>query len=106
MSEVMKYPKYNGDSKTITYTKSDNFYQINTFWSLVRDVKKPLFVKTCKSLSYDKEVNQDNMNYGKLSFGKAPLRAKDLRVRMILDDRDDARIVSQFIVAPTQTSYK
>jgi hypothetical protein len=46
------------------------------------------------------------MNYGKLSFGKAPLRAKDLRVRMILDDRDDARIVSQFIVSPTMTSFK
>ncbi|MEI6187002.1 MAG: hypothetical protein WCP46_00675 [Alphaproteobacteria bacterium] len=106
MAEVMKYPKYNADSKTITYTKSDNFYQINTFWSLVRDVKKPLFIKTCKSLSYDKEINQDNMNYGKLSFGKAPLRAKDLRVRMILDDRDDSRVVSQFIISPTITSYK
>jgi hypothetical protein len=106
LKEYMKYPTYNVDSKTITYTKSDNFYQYNTFWSLVKDKKELLFTKTCESLSLDKVVNQANMDYGKRSYRKEPLRAKDLKVRHILDNRSDIHLVSQFIVTPTQISFK
>lgn len=106
LKEYMKYPMYNVDSKTITYTKSDNFYQYNTFWSLVKDKSLPLFTSTCISLSLDKEVNQTNMDYGKRSFKKEPLRAKELRVRHCLDNRTDIHIVSQFIIASSQISYK
>lgn len=106
LKEYLKYPLYNTESKTITFTKSDNFYQYNTFWSLVRDKSVPLFVRTCESLSLDKVVNQPNMDYGKRSFKKEPLRAKDLRVRHILDNRFDAHLVSQFILTPAQISYK
>ena len=39
-----------------------------------------LYLKTsCESGSIDKVVNQDNMNYGDLSFKKSQLRAKDLK---------------------------
>jgi len=107
LSEYMKYPIYNTDSKTITYTKSDNFYQYNTFWSLVKDKRTPMFVTDCCStLSLDKLVNQPNMDYGKRSFKKEPLRAKELKVRQILDNRSDAHLTSQFIVTPAQISYK
>lgn len=106
LKDYMKYPVYNADSKTITYTKSDNFYQYNTFWSLVKNKLEPLFIRTCDSLSLDKIVNQANMDYGKRSFKKEPLRAKELKVRHILDDRDDIHLVSQFITAPSQISYK
>lgn len=106
LKEYMKYPVYNIDSKTITFTKSDNFYQYNTFWSLVKDKSIPLFVTGCESLSIDKVVNQPNMDYGKRSFKKEPLRAKDLKVRHILDDRSDAHLISQFIITPAQISYK
>lgn len=107
MSEYMKYPIYGTSSKTITYTKSDNFYQYNTFWSLVKDKTKPLFeVDCCYALSLDKIVNQSNMDYGKRSFKKEPLRAKDLKVRHILDNRFDLHLTSQFIIAPSQISYK
>lgn len=106
LKEYMKYPVYNADSKVITYTKSDNFYQYNTFWSLVKNKSIPLFTRTCESLSIDKIVNQSNMDYGKRSFKKEPLRAKDLKVRHILDNRSDAHLVSQFIVTPAQISYK
>jgi len=61
---------------------------------------------SCESLSVDKIVNQANMDYGKRSFKKEPLRAKDLRVRHILDNSSTAHIVSQFIVTPAQISYK
>lgn len=106
LSQYLAYPIYNLDSKTITYTKSDNFYQYNTFWSLIKNKTIPLFNTTCESLSIDKVVNQFNMDYGKRSFKKEPLRAKDLKVRHILDNSSDFHLVSQFIVAPAQISYK
>lgn len=106
LKEYLKYPMYNAESKTIMFTKSDNFYQYNTFWSLVKDKSVPLFVTGCDSLSIDKVVNQPNMDYGKRSFKKEPLRAKDLKVRHVLDDRSDAHLISQFIITPSQISYK
>jgi hypothetical protein len=106
LKEYLKYPVYNADSKTITFTKSDNFYQYNTFWGLVKDKSLPLFTKTCESMSIDKIVNQANMDYSKRSFKKEPLRAKDLKVRHILDSRSDVHLTSQFIITPSQISYK
>jgi len=106
LSAYLKYPIYNAESKTITFTKSDNFYQYNTFWSVIKDRQEPLFLRSCESLSIDKVVNQANMNYGTMSFRKDPLRAKDLKVRHILDNRSDAHLVSQFITTPAQISYK
>ncbi len=106
LKEYLKYPVYNADSKTITYTKSDNFYQYNTFWGLVKDKSLPLFTKSCESMSIDKIVNQANMDYSKRSFKKEPLRAKDLKVRHILDDKSNVHLTSQFIITPSQISYK
>jgi hypothetical protein len=106
LKEYLKYPIYNAESKTITFTKSDNFYQYNTFWSLVKNKSLPLFVTGCDSLSIDKVVNQPNMDYGKRSFKKEPIRAKDLKVRHVLDNRSDAHLISQFIITPSQISYK
>ena len=106
MQEYMKYPIYSNDSKTITFTKSDNFYQYNTFWSLVKNKSIPLFITSCESMSIDKMVNQANMDYSKRSFKKEPLRSKELKVRHILDDRSDIHITSQFIYTPSQISYK
>lgn len=100
------YPKYNKDSKDIIYTKSDNFYQYNTFWSVVKDKDIPLFLNTCENLSIDKEVNQSNMDYSKRTYKKATLRAKDLKIRHILDNRNDINIISQFINSPSQISHK
>jgi hypothetical protein len=106
LKEYLKYPMYNTESKTIMVTKSDNFYQYNTFWSLVKDKSVPLFVTGCDSLSIDKIVNQPNMDYGKRSFKKEPLRAKDLKVRHILDSRSDVHLISQFIIGSAMISYK
>ena len=105
LKEYLKYPIFNSDSKTITYTKADNFYNYNTFWSIIKDKSQPLFVRTCQSLSLDKEVNQINMDYGIRSFKKEPLRAKELKIRHVLDNRSDIHIVSQFLIAPAQISY-
>jgi hypothetical protein len=106
LKQYLTYPMYNEFSKTITYTKSDNFYQYNTFWGLVKNKSIPLFRVSCESLSIDKVINQANMDYGKRSFKKEPLRAKELKVRHILDDSSQAHIVSQFTIAAAQISYK
>lgn len=106
MKEYMQYPKYQTDGKIITFTKSDNFYQYNTFWSVVKDRGVRLFLTSCDNLSTDKTLNQSNMDYSQRSFKKEPLRAKDLRVRHILDNRSDVHLVSQFIVNGAMISYK
>ena len=102
----MSYPIYNTDSKTIMYAKSDGFYQYNTFWGLVKDKTVPLFLTSCESLSIDKVLNQANMDYGKRSYKKEPLRAKFLKVRHILDDKSDLHLISGFIVTPAEISFK
>lgn len=99
------YPVYNTDSKEILFTKRDNFYQINTFWSLTKNSQLPIWKKSCESLSIFKELDQSNADYGKRSYKKAPLRAKDLKIRLINDDKDDVKLVSQFLLAPTMKSY-
>ena len=101
-----QYPIFNTNSKTITYTKSDNFYQYNTFWALEKSSQIPLFNTSCQSLSIDKVVNQANMDYGPRSFKKATLRAKELKIRHILDNSSTTHLVSQFILSPSQISYK
>jgi hypothetical protein len=106
MQAYMQYPKFNAESKTITYTKSDNFYQYNTFWAAEISSQIPLFRTTCESLSIDKVVNQANMDYGPRSFKKATLRAKELKIRHILDNSNTTHLVSQFILTPAQISYK
>ena len=106
LSTYNAYPIYNIDSKTIVFTKSDSFYKYNTFWSVYVDKTAPMFNTTCESLSIDKVLNNSAMDYGTRSFKKEPLRAKGLLVRHILDDRSDIHMVSQFIVAPSQISYK
>lgn len=106
LKSYMTYPKYNEDSKTIIFTKSDNFYQFNTFWNVVKDKSVPLFTSTCESMSIDKEVNQDNMQYTGRFFKKDTIRAKDLKVRLTLDNRSDIHLVSQVVFTPSQISYK
>jgi hypothetical protein len=106
LKAYMQYPILNAESKTITYTKSDNFYQYNTFWAAEISSQIPLFRTSCESLSIDKVVNQANMDYGARSFKKATLRAKELKVRHILDNSSTTHLVSQFILTPAQISYK
>ena len=106
LQQYLTYPIYNTDSKTITYAKSDGFYQYNTFWGLVKDKNVPLFLTSCESLSIDKVLNQANMDYGKRSYKKEPIRAKFLKVRHILDDKSDLHLVSGFVVTNDEISYK
>jgi hypothetical protein len=106
LSAYMQYPIYQADSKIITYTKTDSFYQYNTFWSVLRNRAVPMFVTSCESLSVDKVLNQTNMDYTTRSFKKETMRGKGVLIRHILDNTSDVHLVSQFIIAPSQISYK
>ena len=106
LSQYLSYPIYRESSKVITYTKSDSFYNINTFWNCLKDVTLPMFKNSCESLSKDKELNQDNIDYSKRSFRKDLIIGKATKVRYILSDRSDIHIVSKINFTNTQLSYK
>lgn len=106
LSAYMQYPIYGTESKVITYTKTDSFYQYNTFWSVLKNRSVPMFMTGCESLSIDKVLNQANMDYTTRSFKKEPMRGKGVLIRHILDSTSDIHLVSQFIIAPSQISYK
>ena len=106
LKEYMMYPIFNTDSKTITFTKSDSWYQYNNFWDIMINKDVQMFVPSCESMSVDKVLNQPNMDYSYRSFRKAPIRGKDTKIRHCLDNRSDIHLVSRFIYAPTQISYK
>lgn len=106
LSQYLSYPIYRESSKVITYTKSDSFYNINTFWNCLKDVNISQFLNSCTSLSFDKVLNQSNFDYGKLTFKKSLIRGKTVKVRYILDNRSDIHIVSKILYQNTQISYK
>lgn len=103
-----QYPKYNKDSKDIIYTKSDNFFNYNTFWDVVKNPNNhfPIWIETCENKSVDKVLNNDKLDYSSRSHQKTKLRAKDLKIRHINDIFDRYKFISKFINVSTQVSYK
>jgi hypothetical protein len=106
LSSYLQYPKYNTDSRDILFVKSDSFYNYNGFWDIVKDYSQPIWLPDCTANTENKVLNTSNLDYANRSFKKYPLRAKDCRIRQILDNRTDVRITSQFIATETQISYK
>lgn len=105
LSFTFKYPKYNVDSIDIVVTKDKSFFQYNTFWDIVKDNNLPIFTKSCDLSFTDKELNVSNLNYGKKNFTKAKIQGQDLRIRHILDNRSDVKLITNFIIAPTKTVF-
>jgi hypothetical protein len=108
MNLYFAYPKYNADSKDIIYTKSDGFFNYNTFWDVIKNANNhiPIWVDSCESKSVDKVLNNDKFDYSNRSHQKTKLRAKELRIRHINDIFDRYKFISKFIIADTQISYK
>jgi hypothetical protein len=106
MASYLQYPRINSDSVDILFVKSNNFYNYNGFWDVVKDQEQPIWGPACESLSIDKVLNLNNLQYSGRSFKKYPITAKDSRVRHILDNRGDVRLTSQFVIEEVQTSYK
>ena len=104
LKAYLQYPKFNIDSIDMLWDKCDNIYGYNGFWDIVKDYSQPIWLIGCPGV--DKVLNPANLDYGVRSFKKYQLRAKDCKIRHILDNRDDVRMTSQFIVQETQISYK
>lgn len=98
------YPRSLQDRKQILVAKSDNLYQYNDIWNSLKDKTKPMFINTCGSL--DKELDGSNFEYSSQFFKRELLRSKDTKVRHILDNRNDVRLISRFILTQTSKSYK
>lgn len=106
LSTRFAYPKYNSNSKDILVSKSDNFYNYNTFWNINTNENASFFTPSCHLFLVDKELNEDNLDYTQRSYKKGMMRGKQLRVRHILDNRNDVKLISHFIVNNTTDSYK
>jgi hypothetical protein len=106
LSAYLQYPKINSDSMDVLFVKSDNFYNYNGFWDVVEDYDSPIFLQDCTPNTENKVPNTTNLAFTGKTFKKYPIRAKDCRIRHILDNRSDVRITSQLLATETQTSYK
>lgn len=106
LSQLRKYPKYNVDSIDILVTKSDHFYNYNQFWDIVVNPDNNIWSNVCGTQFSNKNLNDSNMNYTVKSFKKYQLRAKDCKVRHILDNRNDIKIISKFILTENEKSYR
>jgi hypothetical protein len=103
LQQLRQFPKLLADGKNILFTKSDNIYAYNCFWDVVKDKTLPLFTENCSVL--DKDINELNMDYS-YQRKKELIRGKDVKIRHILDNRSDARIISQFLLTENQISFK
>ena len=102
LSSYMKYPKHSSDKIEVLFTKINNEYHINSIFNMVKDKTKPFFVR--KSDSIFKQLNTSNLDFKNNSYQKSPLYAKDLKVRYILDNTDQYKFLSQFVIANTKPS--
>ena len=108
MSKYFSYPKANADNIEIMFTKSDNYFNYNQIWDVVKNPNNhyPIWVESCVNKSIDKELNNDKFDYTNRAFQKTKLRAKDLKIRHINDYYSRYKFISKFMLAPTQISYK
>lgn len=97
--------KYNTTSIEIPVTKKDNNFIYNDIWNVVKDLSQPMFTTTTDFKLSNKDLNQSNMDYNQMSFKKAPLRAHMSRVRHILDDKSEYKLINKFIIEETKQSY-
>jgi hypothetical protein len=103
LQQYMSFPKYNTDSIDILLSKKDNRYQYNSFWNIQKDNKKPSFISSCEDIQ--RVLDTTNLDYSPRNFNKQPLRAKELKIRHILDNTDQYKLISNFLIHETQPSY-
>ncbi len=105
MAAYRQYPKFNTDSKTILFTKSDNLFSFNTFWDVVKEPNKPFYTRPCNEASLDKIFDR-NLDYSPRAFQKGRIRSQEARIRLTYNKSDKYKLVSNFILTQTQKSIK
>ena len=106
LAQQFLYPKFNTDNTEILVSKSDHYYNINMLWDSIKDQTVSAWLDNCTPELGSKDLNQDNIDYGVRSFKKYPLRAKELKIRYILSDKHNYKLISKFILVQNQKSIK
>jgi hypothetical protein len=103
MSQYISYPKYNTNSIDILVSKVDHLMSYNMIWNNLKVPNSTQWTNTCSPETGGKELNSSNFEYTNSSFKKYPLRAKDTKVRHILNkENTDFKILSKFVITKTQ----
>lgn len=103
-NSFQRYPKYNPSSKEVLVTKTDNGFRINSITDLVTDKSSPFF-EAPSTPSSPKTLKQSSFTYQQ-KFKEVPLREKMFKIRLILDDKNDTKIISQFLLTDTTQSQR
>ncbi|NLR60678.1 hypothetical protein HGH93_21390 [Chitinophaga polysaccharea] len=106
LKSYISYPRYNQDSKDIIVTKSDHLFSFNQFWDIVKDRARPFFMSACHLPSMDKIFTGSNLDYGIRAHNKSRIRSKDARIRLIYNSTGPYKLISNFLLTHSQTSYK
>lgn len=96
--------KFNTDSKDILLSKTDHIYNFNDIVDIVKDRNKAIFLSNSHPVNENLEFIYSNLEYGKRSYKGTLLRSKDARVRLILDDKDNYKLISHVTLLQTQES--
>jgi hypothetical protein len=105
LSQYLQYPKYNTDNKEIIVVRSDNFYNYNYFWDIVKDKSKPFYTTPVTFKNDEKDLIVSNLDYSRRDFKKYPLRGKYSKLRHILK-KTGVKLISKFVIQETVPSYK
>ena len=103
-NSFQRYPKYTPTSKEVLVTKIDNGFRINSITDLVTDKNAPFFEAPSTPAS-PKKLKQSSFTYQQ-KFKEAPLREKMFKIRLILDNKDDTKIISQFLLTDTTQAQR
>ena len=104
LSMYMTYPKYNTDSKDILVSKRDNIFRFNDIVDITKVKGQKIFLTSDDPTTSNIQLNLSNLDYSNRNYNNPLIRAKDSRVRLILDNRHDTKLLSKVLVSQTQTS--
>jgi len=99
-----QYPIYNPTNTAILVEKVDHIYNTNMYWDKVKDTNQPIWETTCDPTQGRKVLVDNNLDYGVRSFRKYQLRAKDMKLRRVLDNNNSLKFLSRFTITQTQDS--
>lgn len=100
----MEYPKYNTESKDITLSKTDHYFNFNDIVDIVKDRNKAIFVTDSNPVKQNLQFDFTNLGFGDPYYETPLIRSKDARVRLQLDNRSDIKLLSNINLLQTQES--
>ena len=106
LAQLYSYPAYTPTECSILVSKSDHLYNFNMLWDNLINKAQPIWEDTCDFRFGQKVLNTANLSYTDSSFKKYPLRSKECRVRLTLDNNFSYKFVSRFLLVQEQNSVK